>query len=79
MANVEMLVATPDLPSIATVAAFVWALAKAQASRDGRWGLAAGAAAGLSLLSKYSALFIGLGTLVWLLADRNARAWLKTI
>ena len=79
MANVEMLVATPDLPSIATVAAFVWALAKAQASRDGRWWLAAGAAAGLSLLSKYSALFVGLGALVWLLAGPRAHPWLKTI
>jgi 4-amino-4-deoxy-L-arabinose transferase-like glycosyltransferase len=79
MASVEMLVATPDLPSIATVAAFIWALAKAQATRDGRWWLAAGIAAGLSLLSKYSALFMGLGALAWLLADRNARPWLRTI
>lgn len=79
MANVEMLVATPDLPSIATVAAFLWCLAKVQATRDGRWWLLAGVAAGLSLLSKYSALFVGLGALVWLLADPRARSWLKTI
>ena len=79
MANVEMLVATPDLPSITTVAAFIWCLAKAQATRNGHWWLLAGLAAGLSLLSKYSALFVGLGALAWLLADPRARVWLKTI
>jgi 4-amino-4-deoxy-L-arabinose transferase-like glycosyltransferase len=79
MAAVEMMVATPDMPSIVTVAAFVWAVAKVQASQDGRWWLAAGVAAGLSLLSKYSALFVGLGILVWLLADPRARLWLKTV
>jgi 4-amino-4-deoxy-L-arabinose transferase-like glycosyltransferase len=102
MANVELLVATPDMPSIVTVAAFLWALAKVQtsgpmpglATRDadagaasafaptrtapGEWWLAAGAAAGLSLLSKYSMLFVGLGTAVWLLADARGRTWLKT-
>jgi hypothetical protein len=89
MANVEMLVATPDLPSIATVAGFVWAIAKVQDTREGQWWLAAGVFAGLSLLSKYSMLFVGLGTAVWLLADawgtpRGANApqskikWLKT-
>ena len=79
MASVEMLVATPDMPSIATAAAFLWCLARLQATQDGRWWLAAGVAAGLSLLSKYSALFLGLGALVWLLADARARPWLKTI
>lgn len=78
MTSVEMMVATPDLPSIVTVAAFLWALAKVQGTRDGSWWLAVGAFAGLSLLSKYSMLFVGLGTAVWLLVDARARAWLKT-
>jgi 4-amino-4-deoxy-L-arabinose transferase-like glycosyltransferase len=102
MANVELLVATPDMPSIVTVAGFIWCLAHIQrpvlvprlAAQDadasaalvfaptraapGEWWLAAGAAAGLSLLSKYSMLFVGLGTAVWLLADGRGRAWLKT-
>jgi 4-amino-4-deoxy-L-arabinose transferase-like glycosyltransferase len=78
MANVEMLVATPDMPSIVTVAAFLWAIAKVQTTDDGSWWLAVGAAAGLSLLSKYSMLFVGLGTAVWLLADVRGRTWLKT-
>jgi 4-amino-4-deoxy-L-arabinose transferase-like glycosyltransferase len=79
MTNVEMLAATPDMASIATVAAFVWGLAELQASGDGGWFLSAGAAAGLSLLSKYSMLFVGLGTAVWLVADPRARKWLGTI
>jgi 4-amino-4-deoxy-L-arabinose transferase-like glycosyltransferase len=78
MTGIEMLVATPDLPSIATVAGFLWAIAKVQSTRQGRWWLAAGIFAGLSLLSKYSMLFVGLGTAVWLLADARGRAWLRT-
>jgi 4-amino-4-deoxy-L-arabinose transferase-like glycosyltransferase len=78
MANIELLVATPDMPSITTVAAFLWAIAKVQTRGEGHWWLVAGAAAGLSLLSKYSMLFVGLGTTVGLLADARGRAWLKT-
>ena len=78
MASVEMLVATPDLPSIVTVAGFVWALGRVQARGEGHWWLVAGVFAGLSLLSKYSMLFAGLGAAVWLLADARGRAHLKT-
>lgn len=76
MISVEMLAATPDMPSIVTSAAMIWCLAKIQSSNDGRWWIAYGIAAGLGLLSKYSALFLGLGTLFWLLADARARKWL---
>jgi 4-amino-4-deoxy-L-arabinose transferase-like glycosyltransferase len=79
MIAVEMMAATPDMPSIVTTAAFVWAVAKAHTAQDGRWWIAAGAAAGLSLLAKYSGLFAGLGVFAWLLVDPRARAWLKTI
>jgi 4-amino-4-deoxy-L-arabinose transferase-like glycosyltransferase len=75
MISVEMLAATPDMASIVTCAAMVWCLARIQQSGDGRFWLAYGIAAGLSLLSKYSALFVGLGTLVWLIADPRARKW----
>lgn len=78
MISVEMLAATPDMPSVAASALFLFALAKLQRSGDGRWWLAVGAAAGLGMLSKYSAGFLGLGALVWLFADAKARPWLKT-
>ncbi|MEY4708778.1 MAG: hypothetical protein RJB58_2501 [Pseudomonadota bacterium] len=79
MVSVEMLAATPDMPSVVFAAAFVFFLAKVQQSGDGRWWLAVGIAGGLGLLSKYSALFLGLGTLFWLIADARHRKWLMTV
>lgn len=79
MIGVEMLAVTPDTPSIAATAAFLFCLAKLQQTRDGRWWLWAGVAAGLGLLSKYSGLFAGAGAVVWLLASPRERPWLKTL
>ena len=79
MISVELLAATPDMPSVVASAAFVYFLAKVQQSGNGRWWLAVGVAAGLGLLSKYSALFLGLGTLLWLLVDGRQRKWLATV
>jgi hypothetical protein len=76
MLTIESLAATPDAPSIATAAAFCWALAKVAETQNGRWWLAAGLAAGLGLLSKYSALFLGLGAFVWLVGSPPMRRWL---
>ena len=79
MTTVETMAATPDAPSIAAAAAYVWALAKIAETKDGRWWLAAGLAAGLGLLSKYSALFLGAGTLVWLIASPPIRRWFASV
>jgi 4-amino-4-deoxy-L-arabinose transferase-like glycosyltransferase len=79
MIGAEMLAVTPDTPSIAATAAFLFCLARVQGTQDGRWWLWAGVAAGLGLLSKYSGFFVGAGGLVWLLASAKARPWLKTI
>ncbi|HWY66894.1 MAG TPA: glycosyltransferase family 39 protein [Rhizomicrobium sp.] len=76
MVSVEMLAATPDMPSLVTSAAFVYFLARIEAEGDGRFWLGAGIAAGLGLLSKFSALFLGLGVLLWLILDHKARRWL---
>ena len=78
MISVEMLAATPDMPSIVTSAAFVYFLAQLQATGKERYWLAAGIAAGLGLLAKFSALFLGAGALIWLIADARQRRWLKT-
>ena len=78
MINVEMLAATPDMPSIATSAAFLYCLVRLQQSGEGKYWLWAGLAAGLSLLSKYSALFLIAGAFFWLLLSPRARTWLKT-
>jgi 4-amino-4-deoxy-L-arabinose transferase-like glycosyltransferase len=76
MVSVELLAATPDMPSLVASAAFVYFLARIEAEGDGRLWLGAGLAAGLGLLSKFSALFLGAGALLWLVLDRNARKWL---
>lgn len=78
MTSIELLAATPDMPSVVTSAAFVYFLVRVQASGKGIFWLGAGIAAGLGLLSKFSVLFLGAGAFVWLLADRNARRWLIT-
>ena len=73
MISVELLAATPDMPSVVTAAAFVYCIARVQASGNGVWWLLAGIAAGLGLLAKFSMLFLLAGAFAWLLLDRNAR------
>lgn len=75
MAAVETMAATPDAPLIAASAAFLFALARLDRSSDGRWWLAAGAAGGLALLSKYTGFFLGLGALAWLTTARGRIWW----
>ncbi len=79
MANIELLAATPDMPSTVTAAGFLFCLVRLQQSGNGRWWLWAGVAAGLSLLSKYSALFLIAGAFLWLLLSPRARPWLRTM
>lgn len=76
MVGVEALVATPDAPEIAAAAFFLLALAEVSRTGRGAWWIAAGLAAGFALLSKYTAFFLGLGALLWLLAVPRERRWL---
>lgn len=76
MVSVEVLAATPDSPAVVTSAAVFYGLARLHDGGSGRWWLAVGIAAGLGLLSKYTALFLGAGMLVWLLLSPKARPWL---
>ena len=78
MTAVETMAATPDAPLIAASAMFLWTLAELQATEDGRWWIAAGAAGGLALLSKYTAFFLGAGALAWILFTREGRRWLAS-
>ena len=73
------MLAAPDAPASLFWALTLCCLARARA--DQRWWLAAGAAAGLGVLSKYSTLFLGPGILLWLFIDAPrrsalARPWL---
>ncbi len=75
LAGIGGLLATPDLPLLVFWIAALWALARLQATQDGRWWLAFGVLAGLALLSKYTAVLLGAGVVVWLVLCRDAWRW----
>jgi hypothetical protein len=78
MVAAATLAATPDAPEVACAAGFLYALMRLEGTSGARWWLAAGAAGGAALLSKYTALFLGLGTCFWLVATEEGRKWLRT-
>ena len=65
--------AVPDVPAGLFWILTLWALAKAVGEDGPRWWFAAGAAAGLACLSKYSALFLAPGVILWLAASEPGR------
>jgi 4-amino-4-deoxy-L-arabinose transferase-like glycosyltransferase len=70
------LMAVPDSPATLFWTATLWAAFKAK--RAPAWWLAAGLLAGLACLSKYSALFLAPGILVWLARSPEGRRTLAT-
>ena len=69
--------AVPDVPNALFWVATLWCALRALNGR-GAWWLAAGAAAGLACLSKYSALFLAPGLLLWLALSKEGRRQLRT-
>jgi 4-amino-4-deoxy-L-arabinose transferase-like glycosyltransferase len=76
MAAVGTLVVTPDAPLLVSSSFVLFFLAKVMETGRGVWWLAAGAAVGAALLSKYSALFFGAAILIWLVSLPDLRRWL---
>jgi 4-amino-4-deoxy-L-arabinose transferase-like glycosyltransferase len=76
MAAVGTLIVTPDAPLLIASSFVLFFLAKVLESGRGAWWLAVGAATGLALLSKYTALFFGAAILVWLISVPKLRRWL---
>jgi 4-amino-4-deoxy-L-arabinose transferase-like glycosyltransferase len=74
--NAGAVTMTPDTPLLLFWTACLAALARLMRSGDGAWLLAAGAAAGLALDSKYTAALLAPGILAWLLGAPAARVWL---
>ena len=68
---------TPDTPLLFFWTATLWAVARARHAGRGGWWLAAGVFGGCALASKYTAALLGAGLLVWLIATREGRAWLR--
>jgi 4-amino-4-deoxy-L-arabinose transferase-like glycosyltransferase len=69
--------AVPDAPASLFWALTLWCALKALRTRSLAWWAAAGAAAGLACLSKYSALFIAPGMVVWLASTQGGRRALR--
>ncbi len=69
----------PDTGLIVFSLAMVWSLVRLSESNDGRWWLAAGLFGGLSLLSKYTAVFLAPGVLAFLLVPSWRLRWLRSL
>lgn len=67
----------PDSPASLFWTITLWALARFWRGRNAAWWLAAGIAAGLAVLSKYSGLFLAPGILLWLLLIPGGAAELR--
>lgn len=78
MSSTVGVAATPDSPAMAAAAFFLFALAQVAATERPTWWLAAGAAAGFALLSKYTAPFLAAGALGWLCVSPRERRWLRS-
>jgi 4-amino-4-deoxy-L-arabinose transferase-like glycosyltransferase len=78
MVGAGTVVVTPDAPLLVASAFLLFFLVKVAETGDGRWWLAAGLAAGCALLSKYNALFFGVGILAWLIVVPTMRRWLAS-
>ncbi len=78
LVGVGAIIITPDTPLFFFWTAAVAALARLIATREPRWWLAVGAAAGLALLSKYTALLLVGAIGFWQLTRQDGRASLRT-
>ncbi len=72
------ILAVPDAADVPFWALTLWCLARTSGEQAWRWWLAAGAAAGLATISKYSALFLAPGVLLWLAITPSGFRWLRT-
>ncbi len=67
---------SPDVALIPFAVAMMWALVRLHESNDARWWLAAGAFAGLALLSKFTAIMLVPAVLAFMLVPDWRRRWL---
>jgi hypothetical protein len=79
MAAVGTMIVTPDAPLLVASSFVLFFLAKVLETGRGAWWLAVGAAVGIALLSKYTALFFGPAILIWLALVPELRRWLISL
>lgn len=75
--GVGAVIMTPDTPLLFFWTAVLWALGRLVRTGNGAWWLAAGAAAGLDMASKYTAALLIAAVFLWLLAAPDGRRWLR--
>jgi 4-amino-4-deoxy-L-arabinose transferase-like glycosyltransferase len=75
--NAGAVITTPDTPLLLFWTATLAAVARWHATRDDRWFLAAGIAAGLALDAKYTGLLVLVAIGLWLLITLDGRAALR--
>lgn len=68
----------PDVAMIPFTVAMIWSLVRLAQSGDGRWWLAAGLFAGLSLLSKFTAIMFAPAVAAFLLVPDWRWRWLRS-
>jgi 4-amino-4-deoxy-L-arabinose transferase-like glycosyltransferase len=69
---------TPDTPLVFFWTAALWGLARMLRTGRPGWWMVIGLASGGALTSKYTAVLLGLGVTMWLVADPAGRRWLRT-
>jgi 4-amino-4-deoxy-L-arabinose transferase-like glycosyltransferase len=70
---------SPDVALIPFATAMVWSLVRLTESNDARWWLAAGAFAGLALLSKFTAILLLPAVLAFMLVPQWRGRWLRSL
>ena len=68
---------TPDTPVLFFWTLTLFALARLVATGNAAWWIAAGAALGLALASKYTGLLLAVGIALWTIATPAIRPWLR--
>jgi 4-amino-4-deoxy-L-arabinose transferase-like glycosyltransferase len=72
------LLVTPDTPLVLFWTLALLALVEVWRTGKGVWWLAAGLSVGLAFVSKYTAVFLGLAILLWIVLVPELRRWLRS-
>ena len=75
LVGVGAILATPDTPLLFGWTTALWGLGRLYRTNDWRWWLLIGAAAGIALQAKYTALFLGPGIALAMLVVPQLRRW----
>jgi 4-amino-4-deoxy-L-arabinose transferase-like glycosyltransferase len=78
MESIGTIVVTPDAPLMVASSFVIHCLARVSTTERGEWWVGTGFAAGIALLSKYSALFLGASIVLWRILMPELHRWFKS-